>query len=216
MNNKIKFILPIVLVFTVLYAEKSNLDGVSAEVSLTSYYSGEKDFTGIRFGYIGDYKENTQLYFSIAFATILENKESKELSPLSVPIGIFRRSNFASHNMFLDLGIVGELLTYTKDKKSYHSTSLVPEIGMGVKLPLSKRSKLFLRGSIGFDLLNKKDKDENKYYDRWEDDDEDEDESEEEEETDEEEEDKDWEDWEDKNLYNSNNLVLRLDFGITF
>ena len=224
MDNKIKFILPILLIFTALYAGKNKLDGVSAEIGLTSYYSGEKDFTGIRFGYIGEYKENTQLYFSVSFASILEKKGSDKTFPISIPIGIFRRTSFANQNMFLDLGIIGELLTYTYEKKSYRSTSLIPEIGMGVKIPLSKKSKLFLRGSIGFDLLNKKDKDENKYYDKWDDSDEDErwsnddnyEDSEEEEESNEEEDDKDWEDWGDKNIYNSNNLILRLDFGITF
>ena len=99
--------------------------------------------------------------------------------------------------MFLDLGVVGDVLIYTDGDKSFYSTSFLPEIGMGVKVPMSKKHKLLIRCSLAFNLFDEED-----YY---KDDDDEED--------DREEDDDDWYDKDD--YYSKNNLVLRFDLGFT-
>ena len=215
MYNKIKFLCFSFLVLSVLSAEPSKEDklkGLDVEISTSSHqYKDAKisgEFNGIRAAFIGDYKENSQLYFSTAYHVMLRKDKNKEdwiwdTDYLNVSIGLFHRSNFGNDHMFLDLGILGEQMG---SFGNLQSTYLTPEIGMGVKLPIFKKSKLIIRVALGYRIFDTKSTDKSYYIY--------EEEEEEEEEERDDGDDEDWEDWKYLDSYYPNKVVLRIDIGI--
>ena len=170
--NSMKYFFYILLAFSILSANdldkkssiKERLKNTSLELLGSSYtyedgmVSGE--LNGIRYSIIGNYKENKQLYFSAGFNVLYRKNDDESWAwdndHLSLLLGLFHRTNFASNLMFLDWGVFGEEMGSFGGNTSRF---LIPEVAMGFKLPLSKKqtTKLVARLGMGYRLLDKTD-----------------------------------------------------------
>ena len=79
MLNKIKLILPILLISLTLYPGESKLDGLNTELSLSTYLSAGSEFIGIKGAFLGDYNDNTQLYFSFGLNVMSSGDKSDKI-----------------------------------------------------------------------------------------------------------------------------------------
>ena len=142
MMEKIYFIFIIILLSISFALKKDELskydlmDGVNLEKYISSHFNESLAYTGLKIAFLGNYKENTQLYFTYGLG-FGAPYDKWEVPYFSTPIGFYHRTNFANMNMFFDYGVEGDLLVSLSDYSM--SSYLTPELAMGIKIPLKKK-----------------------------------------------------------------------------
>ena len=110
----------------------------SDTIYISTFFNQKSVSTNLKIAILGDYKENTQIYFTLGVGFIAPY-DKWEISYFSAPLGLFHRTNIANGNMFFDVGFEGDILMLLDDYS--YASYFSPELGVGIKFPNKKGTK---------------------------------------------------------------------------